>query len=298
MSRLPDFFVAGAPKCGTTAVAEYLGGHPRVFVADPKEPFYFATDLPGMRKMTTEAEYLELFAGAGSEILTGEASTLYLFSRTAVPALLRDCPDCRLVVMLRPPAELVHAFHGQLLWGFLEDEEDFVRAWDLQEERAAGRHLPVGCREPSLLQYRRIGRLGEQIGRLLEWVPRSRVHFLLLEDLAARPRHEYLRLLDFLGLSDDGRTAFPRRNRHRVHRLRGLARVKNRFVREWPGLDRRLRPALRRLGLDAPLRGLLGREVPRSDLASEFRLRLVEGFAEDVCRLSDLIGRDLDHWNE
>jgi len=39
----PNFFIVGAPRCGTTALSEYLRGHPNVFMCHPKEPFYFAT---------------------------------------------------------------------------------------------------------------------------------------------------------------------------------------------------------------------------------------------------------------
>ena len=42
--RKPNFFILGAPKCGTTSVAYWLRDHDNVFVSDPKEPHYFNTD--------------------------------------------------------------------------------------------------------------------------------------------------------------------------------------------------------------------------------------------------------------
>lgn len=36
-----DFFLAGAPKCGTTAMSKYLAEHPNICVSAPKEPFFF-----------------------------------------------------------------------------------------------------------------------------------------------------------------------------------------------------------------------------------------------------------------
>ena len=51
----PDFFIIGAPKCGTTALATYLAEHPNIQLSDPKEPHYFCKDLKagarGYRKM-------------------------------------------------------------------------------------------------------------------------------------------------------------------------------------------------------------------------------------------------------
>ena len=47
--RTPDFFIVGAPKCGTTALASWLRAHPELFLAPVKEPNYFCFDAPGLR---------------------------------------------------------------------------------------------------------------------------------------------------------------------------------------------------------------------------------------------------------
>ena len=41
----PDFFIVGAPKCGTTSLYYYLRQHPQIFMPDYKEPHYFGKDL-------------------------------------------------------------------------------------------------------------------------------------------------------------------------------------------------------------------------------------------------------------
>ena len=43
--RYPDFYIVGAPKCGTTAMYDYLRQHPQLFMPDRKEPLYFGSDL-------------------------------------------------------------------------------------------------------------------------------------------------------------------------------------------------------------------------------------------------------------
>src|SRR5579872_578348 len=43
--RLPDFFVIGHPKCGTTALYAMLKRHPQIYMSDVKEPQFFAGDL-------------------------------------------------------------------------------------------------------------------------------------------------------------------------------------------------------------------------------------------------------------
>ena len=88
--RVPDFFIVGHAKSGTTALYEMLRGHPQIYMPEEKEPWYFATDMrprfkhpmAGAAPETLE-EYLALFADAGPEQIIGEASTSYLWSRTA-----------------------------------------------------------------------------------------------------------------------------------------------------------------------------------------------------------------------
>ena len=43
---LPDFFVIGAPKAGTTAVHTALARHPQLFLSAIKEPKFFLCDGP------------------------------------------------------------------------------------------------------------------------------------------------------------------------------------------------------------------------------------------------------------
>ena len=50
----PDFFIVGAPKCGTTAMAAYLGQHPEIGMCPRKESHVFATDLK--ERMTRETQ--------------------------------------------------------------------------------------------------------------------------------------------------------------------------------------------------------------------------------------------------
>jgi hypothetical protein len=42
---LPNFFIAGAPKSGTTSLYHYLGQHPEIYMSPIKEPNYFASEI-------------------------------------------------------------------------------------------------------------------------------------------------------------------------------------------------------------------------------------------------------------
>ena len=102
MMRKPDFFIVGAPKCGTTALYEYLRPHPNVFMSTVKEPHFFAKDLGSYPHIKTDEEYAALFAGANEQHLrVGEASVYYLRSAVAIPNIREFNPDARLIAMFR-----------------------------------------------------------------------------------------------------------------------------------------------------------------------------------------------------
>ena len=53
----PNFFIIGAPKCGTTSLSVYLSEHREIVMSHPKEPHYFSTDIENGR-MTDQSKYL------------------------------------------------------------------------------------------------------------------------------------------------------------------------------------------------------------------------------------------------
>jgi hypothetical protein len=297
--REPDFFVVGAPKCGTSALAGYLREHPDCFMCWPKEPLFFCEDLSGIRQVESLPEYLCLFANAppGARAV-GEASAMYLYSQVAIARLREHFASARLIVMLRSPIDLVEAFHAQLRYALAEDQPQLATAWDLQDERALGGSLPPGCPESKLLQYRRVALLGDQVRRLFAAVPSEQVHIVVFDDLVQDPRAEYLRLLAFLGLQDDGRVDFPAVNARRAHRLRLVSRLTQRpprfVVQVSKALKRRF--GLERIGVLDGLRRANRIPVRRLGVPGELRLKMADTFAEDVALLSSLLGRDFTPW--
>ena len=79
----PNFFIVGAPKCGTTAWAHYLSSHPEIYFPSAKEPHFFNTDQPNFRWAKTEEEYATYFANCGNKRVVAEASVQYLYSTCA-----------------------------------------------------------------------------------------------------------------------------------------------------------------------------------------------------------------------
>jgi hypothetical protein len=132
MPGRPNFFIVGAPKCGTTALYEYLRLHPNIFMPQYKEPHSFATDLGAYPLIKSPDAYAELFRDAcGRHLRVGEASVYYLRSSTAIANIHDFDPEAKIIALFRNPVDLVHALHAQLLYVGEEVVPDFEAAWRL-----------------------------------------------------------------------------------------------------------------------------------------------------------------------
>ncbi|MFN2383981.1 MAG: sulfotransferase domain-containing protein [Gemmatimonadota bacterium] len=299
----PNFFLVGAPKCGTTALSRYLREHPAVFLSRPKEPHFFASDFPGYVVVPSRAAYDDLFALASpAHQAIGEASVWYLFSEAAIPAIRRYNPDARLIVMLRNPLDMIPSLHSQLFHTYDEDEPDIAVAWELQAARAAGRRIPPRCREPAFLQYARVGRLGEQVVRLLADLPREQVKLIVFDDFQTQTRAVYEEALQFLGVESDAREHFPPVNENKRRRAHGPARLIERPPAPLVRMGRELASvtglALGRSWAEAKrrLRRVNTARVRRPPLEPGLRAAMADAFRADVEALSELLDRDLRGW--
>lgn len=296
----PSFFIVGAPKCGTTALYEYLRPHPNIFMAEIKEPHFFARDLGTYPRIKTLDDYQALFAGAGDEHLqVGEASVYYLRSTVAIPNIREFNPAARLIAMFRNPVDMVYSLHSQLLHVSEETVADFATAWRLQERRAKGLDVPPGIRSPLLVQYYQVGQFGTQTERLLACFPREQVKLILYDEFAASPQRVYDEVIGFLGVPHDGRSEFPRINENKGARLSWLRR----FYRKPPSaLREAVRGLKRTVGgetISAAKKRLVALNTVRErrpPLAPELRAELVAAFRDEVALLGRLMNRDLSHW--
>jgi hypothetical protein len=300
LAARPNFFIAGAPKCGTTALYEYLRPHPHIFMPELKEPHFFARDLGTYPRIKTMDAYAGLFAeSTPRHLAVGEASVYYLRSTVAIPAIREFNPDARIIGMFRNPVDMVYSLHSQLLHVSEETVEDFETAWRLQERRSRGLDLPPAIRSPLLVQYAQVGQFGTQAERVLSTFPAEQVKLILFEDFAASPQRVYDDVIGFLGIPHDGRTEFPRINENKRSRVGWLRR----FYRKPPPV---LRDAIRSLkravggeGISALKKKIVALNTVRErrpPLSPALRAELVEAFRDEVALLSRLLNRDLSHW--
>jgi hypothetical protein len=296
----PNFFIIGAPKCGTTALSEYLRSHPNVYFSEPKEPNYFNSDVISRKiyHYTSLEDYLEkCFSGSQGYAAVGEGSVRYLASTKAVPAILNLWPHAKFIVMLRNPVDLGYSLFHQHLRNENENVATYEEAWGLQESRRSGNNIPATCAHPSLLQYSARCKLGDQLEKLFATIPnRNNILVISFNDFTRNTQQVYERVLNFLELPSDRRTEFPPINEYSAPRSAVLEKILG--VKKLP-LVREISKKIKSwLGITHwPLLLWITRsnykKLEKIPMSPEFRTFLTEYFRSDVEKVKQLTGIDL-----
>ena len=112
---IPNLFIIGSMKSGTTSLHEYLNEHPDIFMSEVKEPGYFADCMNYYPKEL--AWYESLFEDVKDEKIIGESSTNYTklpICTDVVQKIWEYNPDARFIYLMRDPIKrtMSHYWHG------------------------------------------------------------------------------------------------------------------------------------------------------------------------------------------
>jgi len=310
----PNFFLVGAAKAGTTALYNYLGQHPRIFMCPIKEPNFLADEVraenfsdearvkidrwrlafrdyltgPVCEKFPSGPvaewqDYLKLFQCAGDRTAIGEASPCYLWSKTAPHNISQRFPDAKIFMVLRNPIERAFAQHLHTL-SFANQPMSFREQMDAALRSS---NKQIG----ELYPFLEFGLYSEQVSRYFALFPRERIRIFFYEDYQRDPRTLLRAIFRFLGVDETFSPDLSERHMEsRVPRSFGI----NRLLRQsgiWQAATRLSPRGLRKMVRPAVFR-------PRATMALDpaDRARLADFYRSDVGRLSTLLDRDLSGW--
>jgi hypothetical protein len=304
--KLPEFFIVGQPKSGTTALYEMLRSHPGIYMPELKETRFFDREWhPGMQAIDpdpyaqspddphpdTLKEYLDLFAGARPEQRAGEASPGYLRSPATAARIAEFEPNARIIAIFREPASFLRSAHLQLLQDHVESEKDFRRA--LAREERERERKPVFWYAMERVEY------VKQLRRYHDLFGHKRVLVLIYDDFRADNEATIAQVLRFLDVEDATAIAFTEANQTvlvrspRIYQLqRSLYLGQSPSARIAKSTIKALSTQrLRHEGLQALRKRLIFAKPPPPD--AELMLELRRRFKGEVAALSEYIDRDL-----
>ncbi len=297
--KKPNLFIIGAPKCGTTALSIYLSDHPNIFMSNPKEPHFFAADMPGFRTVSSMTDYLKIFDSADDkQKIIAEASVLYLYSNEAIKNIFDFNKDAKIIVMLRNPIEMVYSWHSQLLNTADEEIKSFSAAWDMEKERRKGKNIPSTCKSEKTLYYSEIAKYGEQIESLFTVFPKEQVQIIIFDDFKKSTRKVYLEVLSFLCLPSDERIDFPKINENTVIKNLAINRLLKRQPKKVQYLKNKIKKILKKedLGIWRLITRLNTVNSKRKALDNKMKSILIKNYKNDILKLSLMADKNLDHW--
>ncbi len=208
---IPNLFLIGAPKCGTTMLVESLRQHPEIFVPQCKEPRYFDApvffDFPEDYPLKSLEDYLRLFSNANQQknrwILDGSVFNMY--STTSIKEILRLSPNAKFMVCLREPLAAVKSMHGHRLKvaepSMREISTDLAKCWRAIPERRLGKKYPDRCRNKFLFRYDELFSYEKYLPPIIDLIGQDNILILNYSRLSEDPEALSIEISNFLKLS-------------------------------------------------------------------------------------------------
>jgi len=298
-SPVPDVFVIGAGKSGTTSLHHYLGQHPDLCMSRPKEPFFF--DVHYDEGPSYYERFFEHWMG---EPLIGESTPSYLHNRYVIPRLADTVEDPRFVVVLRNPIDRayshwwmmrMHSGRKEEPRPFRQAVEENIEAIEDEPEPDAERRQRIAERRGEAdieRDYVEIGLYAKHLSRWFDAFDPEVFRIVLSSDLHDRPPETVESVWSFLGLDDeiDELSTLEMNTR----KTREMKTVRNGLqalgvYRLWSRLPQRVRDA----GKDLLSKVSEGTRPPMDD---DVRSRLADYYRPWNRKLASLIDRDLSAW--
>lgn len=207
---LPDFYILGAEKCGTTSLFLYLTESPYVLHPISKEPRYFGKYYErGLNwyRAGFPFKFQKFYANnfQHKKFLTGESTVRYL-DNPHVPMRIKNVtPNAKFVIMLRNPIDRAYSQHNMMVYDGVE-KLSFEEALEKEEKRAIIHFEKMKKNENYYsddyfyFAYKQRGIYLNKIQHWMKFYPKDRFLILRSEDFFENPQQIYQRTLDFLNL--------------------------------------------------------------------------------------------------
>ena len=299
--RLPNFFIVGAQKSGTTSLHHYLGKHPDVFMSAVKEPHFFAhlgrmgEPLPSgllfsARLVYTWDDYRKLFERSDGAVAVGESSTGYLSSHQAPAAIREHIPHAKIIALLRHPIDraysnyLMNRVHGA------EPLRSFEDAFAAEQgRRDAG--WPAGKHD-----YFSLGLYGEALSRYYAVFPADQIRVFAYEELRDDAKGLVETVFAFLGVEpsqpvDASEKLLVAQTPPRSQRIDRLIHSRSRAL----SVAKSVVPGAVRRSVGARLEAM--NQTP-ARLPERQRRRMVAAYRDDLSVVDRLTGKNFSRWLE
>ncbi|MFC1869144.1 sulfotransferase domain-containing protein [Thermodesulfobacteriota bacterium] len=289
----PNFLIVGAAKAGTTSLYDYLRQHPDIFMPEWKELSFFIGDPFGpLHRVRKPQHYYSVFSKAQGQTAVGEASTSYLYDKDAPNIINEKLRPIKILIILRDPVSMSYSLYNHEVRREGETIASFEAALAAESNRRKSLEFKKKCYGwHANYYYFQRGLYYNQVKRYIDAFGGEKVKIFLFDELTKDPFEVAREAFRFLGVDD---TFLPSIEVHnpagsilKIPKFwtdRGLFVKTSQFV-----LSKNLIKKIPHLFRN------FGRELPAPiNPATAQNLRKL--YQDDICRLENLIGKDLAAW--
>jgi len=285
MEKLPNFFIVGAPKAGTTSLYEYLKNIPGIFMSPVKEPNYFSVNTvpdnhPILKPIRDKKKYLQLFEKVTNEKIVGEASPDYLADKDTPSLIHQIIPDARILISLRDPVErafsdyLIHLRQGLMKLSFHEElQNELNQKIDLTQPN---------CR----LEY---GFYFQSVQRYLEVFDSTQIKIIIFEEFIKDTKAVIKDILQFLDVNST-LNDFDDEVHNPYQGPRGSVAQHLLTSETASKISKKILPSSTRRMIREKI---LISKKPKPNMEHQDRDRLIKYYLEDVKKLENLLDKKL-----
>lgn len=295
---LPNFFLIGAAKSGTTTLYSALIEHPQVFFSSLKEPNFFNDEANFSQGLDWYVN--TYFAGAEAFPARIEGTTRYLYWGEKVAPRLQAIDqdeNIRLIAIFREPVERAYSMYWHKRRRNWEDQDTFEEALAAEESRLAENWDKLYSTGETLFGYFREGCYASRMRPFLECFPRERILLLLFDDLKDNFTGTMNRLFRFLEVNPKVRIKPRVSNAYSSTRSQLLKRMMSLSspIRQ---VAKYLVPVPYREGFKRSLRKANRKQTAYPPMRADTRRALKARYREEMLAFEEIIGRDLSQWYE
>ncbi len=293
LARVPDIYIIGAQKSGTTTLYDWLAQHPEIFAHPLAKDFpYFSNDITFSEgenhffSFTRDAPEYQL-------VLGGEANAMYALTGPA--RMYELMPSSRLLVILRNPVDRAFSAYCYAVERLMENRT-FEHA--IRVEIEGMKYPPEDALQRDYLAH---GHYAQQLKNLYHFFSPAQVKVTIFEDLIQEPQKYLSEIFQFINVSEYVIPCVRTKNQTKGgYRSRLLAKL----IHERPSskvirsIGRVIIPYSLRTGIRRKLVDINRVSKPKPEFHDHV-LRLLENYyKEEVAELQSLLGKDIISWQK
>lgn len=307
MNRKPNLFIVGPPKTGSTALYEFLGKHPNIFMPDMKELAYFCTDLHKESDkfhedkkrfpIRTKKDYMKKFRDWKSQKYGCDCTTNYFLSDIAAKKIHEFNPEAKIIIVIREPVDYISSVHNQTLQNDAEDQIELNKALDLENERKKDwSKISKRTAIPRNVFYSEFPYFSKKIKEYQKLFGEKNVKIVLFDEFKRDNKKIYLDIINFLNIEKNHMPRFKSINSRYT--------IKYKIIRDigyspiiWK-IPKLLFPKKFYVKVKAKFNDFLRIPAKKPKIDTKLELKLKKKYFEEVNNLSKLLQKDLiNQWN-